>query len=91
MAIATNELRKFITDNFLFGNATGEFAFTDDDSFHERGIIDSMGMMELVAFIQSNYAIALRDDDLVPENLDSISRITAFVERKRHGRFAHAG
>ena len=49
-----------------------------------------MGMMELVAFIQSNYAVVLHDEELVPENLDSIARIASFVERKRHAAFAHA-
>jgi acyl carrier protein len=81
----TAELRKFITDNFLFGDASGRFAFADDDSFQERGIVDSTGVLELVCHLQERYAIAVDDEDLVPDNLDSVAKVAAFVERKRCG------
>jgi acyl carrier protein len=71
------ELRQFVTDNFLFGKAaTG---FTDHDSFLERGIIDSTGVMELVAFLEQRYGIKLQDKDLIPDNLDSINGLARFV------------
>jgi len=79
----TAELRKFVTDNFLFGETTGRFAFTDDDSFQERGIVDSTGVLELVCHLQEHYAITIADDELIPDNLDSLTKIAAFVERKR--------
>ena len=81
----TAELRRFITDNFLFGDASGRFAFTDDDSFQERGIVDSTGVLELVCHLQERYAITIEDDDLIPDNLDSLMKVAAFVERKRRG------
>jgi len=77
------ELRTFIVDNFLFGDASGRFSFTDDDSFQQRGIVDSTGILELVAHLQNRYGIEIEDADLVPDNLDSIAKMARFVERKR--------
>jgi acyl carrier protein len=81
----TAELRQFITDNFLFGDASGAFAFTDEDSFQECGIVDSTGVLELVCHLQERYAIRIEDEELVPDNLDSLSKVARFVERKRGG------
>ena len=61
------------------------FAFTDDDSFQERGIVDSTGVLELVCHLQERYAITIDDDELIPDNLDSLSKVARFVERKRRG------
>ena len=72
-------LRKFVVDNYLFGR---DLDFSDDDSFLEKGIIDSTGVLELVSHLESTYGIQVRDDDLLPENLDSISRLVRFLERK---------
>lgn len=85
------ELRKFIIDNFLFGDESDRFAFSDDDSFQERGIVDSTGILELVCHLQEKYSIAIADEELVPENLDSLSRVARFVQRKRWDRGAAAG
>ncbi len=74
-------IKAFITSNFLFGQ-TGT-TLTDDQSFLESGIIDSTGMLELVTFVEEQYGIKVDDDELVPENLDSLRRISAFVARKR--------
>ena len=79
----TAELRKFITDNFLFGDASDAFVFSDDDSFQERGIVDSTGILELVCYIQEQYAITIEDEELVPDNLDSLLKVARFIERKR--------
>jgi acyl carrier protein len=81
----TAELRKFITDNFLFGEASGRFAFSDDDSFQERGIVDSTGVLELVCHLQERYAIAIADEELVPDNLDSLNKVARFVTAKQKG------
>lgn len=72
-------VREFVTENFILAN--GEIELQNDDSFLEKGLIDSMGVLELVDFIESSYSFAISDDDLLPENLDSINRITAFVAR----------
>jgi acyl carrier protein len=79
----TQELRQFIIDNFLFGDQSGRFAFSNSDSLQELGIVDSTGVLELVCHLQERYAIAVADEDLVPDNLDSVDRIAHFLERKR--------
>jgi len=79
----TQELRKYIIDNFLFGEASGRFAFSNEDSFQERGIVDSTGVLELVCHLQERYGLVIEDEELVPDNLDSVSRVASFVERKR--------
>jgi acyl carrier protein len=73
------EIRNFIVDNFLFGEDNG---LSDDTSFLKQGIIDSTGVMQLVSFIQDQYLLTVDDEELTPENLDSISRVSAFIERK---------
>ena len=82
----TAELRTFITDNFLFGDASDAFAFSDDDSFQERGIVDSTGVLELVCHLQEKYGIAITDQELIPDNLDSLSKVARFVARKQRER-----
>ncbi|MBK9035802.1 MAG: acyl carrier protein [Myxococcales bacterium] len=70
----------FIVDNFLFGNAAD--APAPGASFMETGLIDSTGVLELVAFVESTYDIKVGDDELVPEHLDSVDNLAAFVVRK---------
>ena len=83
METLIQELRQFITANFLFGDESGRFTYADEDSFQERGIIDSTGILELVCHLQEKYAIAIADEELIPDNLDSLSKVARFVERKR--------
>jgi len=73
------KLRHFVIENFLFGRADG---LSDDDSFLEKGIIDSTGILELIAFIEQQYRIKVQDEELVPQNLDSIANIAGYIERK---------
>ena len=80
MDTVVSEIREFIVSNFLFGQAGA--AFTQDASFLETGIIDSTGLLELVAFVEQKYGIAIGDRELVPENLDSLDNIGRFVTRK---------
>jgi acyl carrier protein len=74
------EVRRFIIENFLFGE--GGDALADEQSFLESGILDSTGVLELVEFVEGQFSIRVEDDELVPENLDSIERLTRFVELK---------
>jgi acyl carrier protein len=76
-------LRTFIVDNFLFGEESEASVLTDDDSLLELGIIDSTGILELVGFLEQHFGILVDDEELVPENLDTISRLAAFVDRKQ--------
>jgi acyl carrier protein len=74
-----DDVREFVIDNFLFGQ-DGDLA--DDESFLEKGVIDSTGVLELVGFLETCFAISVEDEDLVPANLDSVGRVTSFVQRK---------
>ena len=75
------DLRRFVVNNFLFGQDDAHLK--DDDSFLDKGIIDSTGMLELVAFLEKKYRIKIQDKELVPENLDSIARLEKFIEQKK--------
>jgi len=72
------ELRRFVIDNFPFG----QVGLSNDDSFLDRGIIDSTGVLELVTFLEETYDIQVEDEELIPGNLDSINRVARFLERK---------
>ena len=74
------ELRRFVIDNFMFG--LEETPLLDEDSFLELGLIDSTGVLELVAFLEERYGVHVQDDELIPENLDSLSSLEQFLNRK---------
>ena len=57
----------------------------NDESLLESGTIDSVGVMRLVAFLEQRYAITVDDDDLMPENFDTIGAIASFIERRQAG------
>ena len=84
-----NEIRQFVIDNFLFGQSDRQLG--NSDSFLESGIIDSTGVLELIAFIESKYEVSIADEELVPANLDSIDRVSGFVERKLLAKGAGVG
>jgi acyl carrier protein len=74
------EIRQFIVDNFLFGQKDAKLS--SDDSFLDKGIIDSTGVLELVSHLEKAYRIKVDDADLVPANLDSLRNIVKFLDRK---------
>lgn len=74
-----NNIRRFIVENFLFGNESG---LTDSTSFLEEGIIDSTGVLELVSFLEQTFEVKIEDHELVPENLDSIENVAKFILTK---------
>lgn len=80
MNLTQQRLRTFVTDNFLFGQQGGEVG--EDDSLIENGIIDSTGVLQLISFLEREFDVRVEDDEVVPQNLDSLSRLAAFVERK---------
>jgi acyl carrier protein len=73
------QLREFIVNNYLFGQPA---EFSDDDSLQEKGVIDSTGVLELVAWLEDTYGVKIGDNELLPENLDTVSRLVRFMERK---------
>jgi acyl carrier protein len=73
-------IRDFIAGHLLF---SGEgFMYSDDASLIEEGIIDSLGVMELVEFAQPTFGIAIDQQEVIPDNFDSVSKLAAFVRRK---------
>lgn len=77
------KLKEFLITNFLFSDEG--IQFTDDDSFLEKGIIDSTGILELIEYLEDTYTITIEDDELIPENLDSMNQVEAFITRKLSG------
>jgi len=73
------KVREFVVENFLFGD--GE-SLKDDTSFMEEGIIDSTGILELVFFLEETFGLNVEDDELVPDNMDSLQNIARFIDRK---------
>ncbi len=78
------EIRKYIIDNFLYGQDDNTLG--DDVSFLENGIIDSTGVLELVSFVQETYGIRVHDDELIPNNFDSLSKLEAFILKKQESK-----
>jgi acyl carrier protein len=76
-------LRQFIDDNFIMGSKGP--AFTDADSFMARRIIDSTGFLELVMFLEETRGVTVEDDEMVPENLDSLDALQGYLTRKAPG------
>jgi acyl carrier protein len=76
------QVRGFITDNYMLD---GNCVLNDDDSFIDGGIIDSTGVLELVAFLQETYGIRVEDEELTTENLDSVDKVVAYLAQKLTG------
>jgi len=72
-------IRTYIIDNFLFGDDDG---LKDDTSFLEEGIVDSTGIIELVAHVEKSFGIEVDDEEIVPENFDSIANIAEYLKHK---------
>jgi len=78
-------LKEYITESFL--PSSGLDAFEDNDSFMEKGIIDSTGILELLEFIEERFDIQVEDEEVVPDNLDSLIKLDSYINRK----LGHAG
>jgi acyl carrier protein len=74
-----DKIRTFIVENFLFGQDEG---LNDDSSFLDEGIIDSTGILELVNFLEEEFSVTVDDEELIPENLDSIINVVGYLEKK---------
>ena len=74
------QIRDFVTTNFYVADPN---ALEDSTSLLDQGIIDSTGVLEVIMFVESAFGVTVDDAEMLPENLDSIERIAAFVERKR--------
>jgi acyl carrier protein len=73
-------LRTFLVENFMYRGDVG--GITDDASLIKAGILDSVGILTLIAFLEERYEVQVSDDEVDPDNLESVDRITAFIQRK---------
>lgn len=80
MPAIAETLRQHIAANILF---TNHYPYPDEASFLENGIIDSMNVMELVLFLEQQWGIQVEDQDIIPDNFDSVAQLAAFVQRKQ--------
>ncbi len=82
MADALREnIRNFILENYLFTTDTSAIAL--DDSLLGKGVVDSTGMLEVIFFIEEQLGVKVKDEEMIPDNLDSIEKIARFVEARR--------
>lgn len=75
------KIRDYILDNYLFTD--DQSALANEDSFLDKGIIDSTGIMEVIFFLEEEFGIQVQDEEMVPENLDSVKNIVSYIERKQ--------
>jgi acyl carrier protein len=74
-----DQVREFVVNNFLFGDGA---KLQTDTSFMESGIIDSTGILEVITFLEQTYGVHVADEEMVPENMDSLRNIEGFLDRK---------
>ncbi len=74
------QIRDYVLENYLFTDE--QSALVNQDSFLEKGILDSTGILEMIYFIEDELGVKVEDEEMVPENLDSVDNLVAFVRRK---------
>jgi acyl carrier protein len=79
--VIEQKIRDYILENYLFTD--DQSVLNNNDSFLDKGIIDSTGILEVIYFIEEEFAIRVNDEDMIPENLDSINNIVTFIEQKQ--------
>ncbi len=75
-----SKVREFVLKNYLF--TTEQSALKSDDSFMKSGIMDSTGILEMIMFLHDEFGVDVMDDEMVPENLDSVNNVVAFLGKK---------
>ena len=75
------DIKTYILENYLFTDDDSQLS--SSDSFLEKGILDSTGILEVIYFIEDEYGFKVEDEDMIPENLDSVEFLVAFVKRKQ--------
>lgn len=76
-----DKVRECILDNFLFTD--DQSVLSNEDSFLDKGIIDSTGILEVIFFLEEEFGVKVDDEEMVPENLDSVNNIVKFVNKKQ--------
>jgi len=76
-------IKNYVAQNLLF--STDGFPYSEDASFLQEGIIDSLGVMHLVEFVEQDFAVRVEQHEVTPENFDSVRKLAGFIRRKRPG------
>ena len=74
------KIRNYILENYLFTD--DQSALDNGDSFLNKGILDSTGILEVIYFLEEDFGVKIEDEEMIPENLDSVNNIVAFLKRK---------
>jgi acyl carrier protein len=77
------QVREYVAKNLLFSD--NGFEYGDDDSFLQEGIVDSVGVLELVLFVEEKFGVAVDDQDITPDNFDSVNRLADYIQRHVDG------
>lgn len=77
---AKEKIKNYILENYLFTD--DQDALKDEDSFLQQGIIDSTGILEVIFFLEEEFGVSVADEEMVPENLDSVNNLVKFIESK---------
>ena len=75
-----HQIKTYIAQNLIFSG--DEFKYPEDASFLEEGIVDSLGVMELVSFVEDHFGVKVDDQEITPDNFDSVNKLSAYVQRK---------
>lgn len=77
------QVREYVARNLLFSD--NGFEYDDDDSFLQEGIVDSVGVLELVLFVEETFGVAVDDQDITPDNFDSVNKLADYIQRHVDG------
>ncbi len=75
-----DQIKQYVAENFLFSD--DGYTLPEEASFLEEGIVDSTGVLELILFVEETYDVTVDNEDVLPENFDSVTRLAAFIRRK---------
>ena len=87
MESVETSIRRYVLETFLF--TEDESQLSNDASFLEEGIVDSTGILELVMFVEETFSIVVKDEEVVPENFDSVERLARYVRLRAQKVSAH--
>ena len=75
------QIKTFIAENFMF--SSNGFDVGENESFLDAGVVDSLGVLELVTYVEETFAIQVADEEIVPDNFDSVAKLSAYIKRKK--------
>jgi acyl carrier protein len=78
------QVREFVAQNLLFSD--NGFEYDDDDSFLQEGIVDSVGVLDLVLFVEEAFAVEVDDQEVTPDNFDSVNKLANYIRSKADGK-----